>query len=814
MTGSVQSVSPIYMATHHTSASGKMTRSERVAQRSAGQGFFANVALYFKRDHRGKFFVLTLLTSIALSCVISAWNPPFHYRMHGVADRAIICNTPFSVLSPEQTRFEKDRARMTAPRVFINDPQPLINLREILVRNAIVELIKANTFDELDERGKRMWLESCVADGQDHKPEDSEVRAAFEDFVAYFRDEANFNAFQAQISRVAAPFENRGILIQATAGPEQRIPVAPGQRILVYQKADTLENATEYAASEVLIWDGTTLKEALRWEIGNQQMGNFFLRDLIFNWIYPARIPATLTEDLHATALVAEQAVENVANVMVEYTQGQHIVNAGTVLQPSDVALLLAEYDASLQHRTKLAQFTRFIAVAGVFFLVLVVMISLILRLERRRPHTPQAFFILMLSMIGTVVVARYILPAIASYADWEILPLLLFVMFVAVIYSWELATVLSVFLAVVLISGSGGGIGLFLVLFISSGATVVQLGRLRSREKLVIVGAVAGLAAFFLTISLGIQGDRLPDKQLCTDAAINFVWALLAGLLMTGILPFVEKQFDVLTDMSLRELGDVSHPLIQKLMKVAPATYEHCTQVGSIAETAADAIKARGLLTLVGAHFHDIGKIMKPEYFSENQGGKNNVHDSLEPQLSTIVLIAHVKDGADMARQYHLPTPLIDLIEQHHGTSLISFFYGRATKGGTEDVEESTFRYPGPKPQMKEAAVLMIADVCESACRSMGAGVPPNKIEAKVRALIKQKLDDGQFDESGLTLGELKIIEKSVTSSIVAAMHGRVQYPEAPEKRDHSHSGLHQMNDSISGISNRSGLNSGSGWF
>jgi len=139
------------------------------------------------------------------------------------------------------------------------------------------------------------------------------------------------------------------------------------------------------------------------------------------------------------------------------------------------------------------------------------------------------------------------------------------------------------------------------------------------------------------------------------------------------------------------------------------------------------------------------------------------------------------------MARQFHLPKPLIDLIEQHHGTSLVSFFYGRAAKNGKGDVEESTFRYPGPKPQTKEAAILMIADTCESACRSMGLGVQPNKVEAKIRALVKQKMDDGQFDDSGLTLNEIKIVEKSITGSIVAAMHGRIHYPEGTEK----HGGL-----------------------
>ena len=779
------------MVTYHTSAwhhSGIMTRSERVAQRSAGQSFFAHIAAYIKRDHRGKFIVLIFLTSIALSCVIGAWNAPFRYRVNSITDRAIICNTPFSVHSAEQKRLEIDRVRATAPRVFVNDPQPLVQLRETLVWNTITGLIRVHSYGELDEQEKATWWE-FLSSGREDTPDDAEIQAAFAEFVAYFNEEVNFGDFQTKLNSVFAPFEQHGILKQF--GPER----GSQDRILIYrQQEETSEQAAEYKVSDVLIRE-PTLKDALQREIGSLQFGNHLLHDLLFNWIYP-RIPETLAEDHSATARVEEEAAEKVGDVMIRYAQGQLLVSAGTVLQANDVNLLLAEYEASLHHRAPKVQFKRFTAVTSVFFVIFVAMISLVLRLERRRPRTPQTFFYLMLGMIATVVTAQHIQLFEATYAEWEILPLLLFVMLVSIIYSWELAAVLAMFLTIVIISGNGGDVELFVVLLGASVATAVQLGRLRSREKLVIVGTISGLVASFLTIALGLQANRLLDVPLYTDAAINFAWALLAGLLMTGILPFVEKQFGILTDMSLRELGDVSHPLIQRLVKAAPATYEHCTQVGSVAEAAADAINARGLLTRVGAHFHDIGKIMKPEYFSENQGGISNVHDTLDPRISTIVLIAHIKDGVDMARRYNLPLPLIDLIEQHHGTSLISFFYNRAAKEGAEGIEENTFRYPGPKPQTKEAAILMIADTCESACRSMGAGVPPNKIEAKIRALIKQKLDDGQFDESGLTLGELKIIEKSVTNSIVAAMHGRIQYPEASaERREHSHSDIHRTN-------------------
>ena len=751
------------------------TRSERVAQRSAAHGFFADTVAFFKNEHRGRFIVLMFLTAVALSCVIGAWNVPFRYRMHSVTERTIICNTPFSVFSLEQTHLEAYRAQTTAPHVFVNDSQPLVQLREALW-NTVAMLVRVNSYGELEEQDRLRWLEFIRPPGQENVPADADREAAFAEFVTHFKDEVNFDKFQSRLNSIFMPFEEHGVLTRLPFGPER----GSQDRILVYRKEDSPDQTTEYRVSEVLLRDGTVLRHVL-----HQEMESPVLGDQLFNWIYP-KIPETLREDRNATARVAKEAAEAVQDVVIEYTQGQLLVSAGTMLQRGDIDLLQAEYKESLRTRKKADQVSRFVAVGSVFFLTLAIIISLVFRTERRRPHTPHAFFFLMLGMIVTVAAAQWVQWSGFASAEWEILPLVLFVMFISIIYSWELATVLSIFLTIVIVCGSGGNIDSFTILLGTSIATAVQLGRLRSRGKLVAVSVISGLAALCLTIALGIQGDRVLGIPLYMDASINFLWAVLAGLLMTGLLPFIEKQFGILTDMSLLELGDVSHPLIQELIKTAPATYGHSTQVGAIAETAADAIHARGLLTRVGAYFHDIGKIMKPEYFSENQRGNGNVHDTLEPQISTIVLVAHVKDGADMARQHHLPQPLIDLIEQHHGTSLASFFYGRAIKEGQERVEESTYRYPGPKPKTKEAAILMIADASESACRSLGMGVPPNKVEAKIRTIIKQKLDDGQFDDSGLTLSELKIVEKSIINSIVAAMHGRIQYPEGGEKHNH----------------------------
>ena len=313
--------------------------------------------------------------------------------------------------------------------------------------------------------------------------------------------------------------------------------------------------------------------------------------------------------------------------------------------------------------------------------------------------------------------------------------------------------------------------------------AAVLNLGRIRTRSKLIYVGLFAGAVAVLLYVAMGMIDDQPLNLALLKDAVRNGLWALAAGFIITGSLPFIEHLFGVLTDLSLLELGDVAHPLLQELVRRAPSTYNHSITVGSIAEAAAESIHARGLLVRVGAYFHDIGKMLKPGYFIENQGPDDNRHETLVPAMSTLVIIAHIKDGADLARQHRLPQPIIDLIAQHHGTTRVEFFYDRATEQQQADpngaeVDESSFRYPGPKPQTKEAAVLMLADAVESASRTL-VDPTPARIESLVREIAENRLHGGQFDESGLTLRELRTIEKSMVMSLTSIYHGRIKYPE-----------------------------------
>jgi putative nucleotidyltransferase with HDIG domain len=272
----------------------------------------------------------------------------------------------------------------------------------------------------------------------------------------------------------------------------------------------------------------------------------------------------------------------------------------------------------------------------------------------------------------------------------------------------------------------------------------------------------------------------------LFKDAAWRFGCGLIAGFLISGSLPFVESIFGIVTDISLIELADTSHPLLQELVRRAPGTYNHSVTVSIIAEAAAQRIGCNSLLVRVGALFHDIGKMLKPHYFIENKSPEEkNRHEQLAPALSTLIIIGHVKDGMDLAGQHHLPSPIVDLIEQHHGTTLVDYFFHEAARDQAEDadpdetIDESSFRYPGPKPQSKEAAVLMLSDCVEGASRALSEPTP-SSIEKLIHNLALNRLLDGQFSESGLTLEELQAIEDSLTKSLTSVYHGRIKYPAA----------------------------------
>jgi len=332
-----------------------------------------------------------------------------------------------------------------------------------------------------------------------------------------------------------------------------------------------------------------------------------------------------------------------------------------------------------------------------------------------------------------------------------------------------------------------------FIALLSGCGAMVFQLHEVRHRGALVRAAFIsAGVLGLAMMLAGLIRMAAVPTGAFI--AVQSGFWAAAAcvatGFLMLGVMPTLERWCDITTGLTLAELRDPKQPLLRQLQQKAPGTYNHSLAIANVAEAAADAIGADGLLVYVGALYHDIGKMNKPEYFVENQSGGANKHDRLTPAMSLLLIVGHVKDGIELAREYKLPRQIRHFIESHHGTTLVEYFFhaarnrAGASGAGEGSVEELAFRYPGPRPQTKEAAILMIADAVESATRAM-AEPTPGRIEQLVRTLARKRLDDGQFDECDLTLRELTAIEDSIIKSVCAIYHGRISYPGASTRSD-----------------------------
>ncbi|GIQ68015.1 HDIG domain-containing protein [Xylanibacillus composti] len=270
-----------------------------------------------------------------------------------------------------------------------------------------------------------------------------------------------------------------------------------------------------------------------------------------------------------------------------------------------------------------------------------------------------------------------------------------------------------------------------------------------------------------------------------------SIIFALLSGLvtavLVIGLLPFFEVSFGILSSLKLVELSSPNHPLLRKLLTETPGTYHHSVMVGNLSEAAAEAIGANGLLCRVGSFYHDVGKTKRPSYFIENQGNRENPHDHMEPALSASIIHAHARDGVELLKEYKLPKQLQDIAEQHHGTTLLKFFYHKAVKlaelegADAAEVKESDYRYPGPKAQTKEAAVVGIADCVEAAVRSL-RNPTIEQIDIMVDKIIKDRLEDDQFNECDLTIKELHTVGRSLKESLLGIFHSRIEYPELPK--------------------------------
>jgi len=374
-----------------------------------------------------------------------------------------------------------------------------------------------------------------------------------------------------------------------------------------------------------------------------------------------------------------------------------------------------------------------------------------------------------------------------AYYLPVPALAMVTMLLFPNMQYSLLMALTLS-FLSAYLFQND---LNLAAILFIGSLIGIFFVDNIRKRLRIIQAGLFVSLG---MTLSIILLSFR-PEVGFDSLYSPHLVPALVNGILwsffVAGILPLFEYLFKAVTNISLLEYSDFNHPLLKRLVLEAPGTYHHSLMVGNLAEVAAEAIGANSLLARVGSYYHDIGKLHKPEYFSENLDKSISHHEQLKASMSKLVIINHIKEGVELATKYKLNRVLIDFIQQHHGTSLVFYFYRKALEGkiaDSEEVKEEVFRYPGPKPQTKEIAIVLLADSVEAACRSLESP-DAQRIEEVVNTVVNNKFIDGQLDECELTLRDLYKIAATFKRILTAIYHSRIEYPSEKDEDNNKES-------------------------
>jgi putative nucleotidyltransferase with HDIG domain len=465
----------------------------------------------------------------------------------------------------------------------------------------------------------------------------------------------------------------------------------------------------------------------------------------------------------------------------VDYKASMPIVKKGSKIKDKDWLILQAENNEYIRSLGSAAWRVRL----GLALLVLLLTVLLSAYIAKFQPRIIRKH--VRAIAIAGLLLLTLIVPALAGIGNsslylFGLAPTILVAMILSIAYEQRFALGVATAHAVLVTLALDADIYFFLILLSGVVTCCFTLTDVRTRSKLVEVGGITAVVMMIATAATClVQMDHL--GYLIHESMYSFISGLGVGFVVLGILPTIEKAFRITTSMTLLELADISQPLLRRLSMEAPGTYQHSLQVATLAAEAAEEIDADSLLVRVAAYYHDIGKINKPDYFIENQTPGHNRHLNLHPNMSLTIIHGHVKDGVELAKEYNLPTSLFPFIQQHHGTTLVEFFYHRActqqeqTHPDEPAVSETQYRYPGPKPKTRETAILMLADAVESATRAMTEPTL-RRIETLVHELAMKRLMDGQFDECDLTMRDLNRVEKSLIKTLLSFYHGRIAYP------------------------------------
>ena len=479
-------------------------------------------------------------------------------------------------------------------------------------------------------------------------------------------------------------------------------------------------------------------------------------------------VRANTIYDKEKTELLIEAARKSVKPVMIK--KDQNIVNEGEPVTTEQKALLQS---LGLLDNTTNFEWSLYLSLAGLVCLVILLQWFYLYK------YQPEIFKdIKKLIMLNILSIIAILLARVLGIISLFIIPLACIPMLMTLLINDEVSIALNILNCILISVAVNFNFEITVLAVFNSITGVMLLKKMQQRNDILYSSIYIAMINLALYLSMGfLLSNSITD--VFKKAGLVSLACLISGVLTIGFLPFFESIFDIVTTVKLLELSNPNSPLLKRLLLEAPGTYHHSVLVANLSEVAAEKVGANPVLARVASYYHDIGKIKRPYFFKENQLGNDNPHDKITPNLSTLIIISHVKDGLELAKEFKIPKVIQDVIGQHHATSLVQYFYVtmKNSSDTPDEIKEEDFRYPGPNPESREAAIIMLADAVEAAVRSIPNNTK-NKIEEMVNNIIKGRLNDGQLDNCNLTLKDLEKIRKAFLKVLSGIYHERIEYP------------------------------------
>jgi putative nucleotidyltransferase with HDIG domain len=705
--------------------------------------------------------LLLAAVSIALLTYFSPVQRPYSVTKLEVGDVAPErINTPFEFhirKSDDELKREQREAEQTVPTVL--RPDTLVKERELAQLDSVLNVLIRNVGMQMPDSLKQRRLQKILPDVIPSLSETS-LQNLIVSLSSASPDSARL--FQEACLQLVADIYSIGV-ISDKSGPQTSIT----DRVRIGEEEKHLDDLHEESSLKrgglIPIIDGyAPIVERGSAEAVDKLLSLF--------------ITPNLTVDSVETMHLRAGARGSVAAITRRYLRDEMIIDKNTKVEQFHVDALesLVEKYTRLELQDSTTRWLQSVA-AAVIAAVFVLTFGFYLSTQEPEIYRDLGRLVLLaIITLGTAAIASYIH---ANEIDTFYVPTPLAALLMTILLSPQVGLVVS-FLLALFIGSLFGDFYVALICALTSAVAVYSVRRVRHRNQfyraMILLPASYALLVAAADLMRFVQVEEIYEHILP-----GIFTGLAAPIVIQGLLPIFESVFHITTDITLLELSDLNRPLLRELAIRAPGTYTHSLIMANLSEAAGEAVGANPLLARVGCYYHDIGKMLKPEYFGENQGlrGGRNPHDHLTPSMSVLIIDSHVKDGIELGEENGLPRAIIDLIPQHHGTTVIEVFYNRAVELGVENVRKADFSYDGPKPQTREAGILMLADSVESAARTVSERTP-DRVRQLVRNIVQQKFTTGELDECPLTLRDLHKIEDSFIPVLMGTLHGRLEYP------------------------------------